>query len=190
MRCTGTVRLDAAFRAAHHGCCFGYIHILPVTHQESLALTRRQTLDFLLDDMHDLRAFDLVGAAFAISVPAWASNVSSRSLSSPSRSSRRFEKASPRCCAPSGGGTSRGWCSAGCAGTAAAVRRQACRRIFRQLDHGVLHDVQRGFVVAHGEHGLLEGASFHAGEKVGEFLSVAMQANTAVGRGGRAECAA
>jgi hypothetical protein len=64
MRCTGTVRLDAAFGAAHHGCCFGYIHILPVTHQESLALTRRQTLDFLLDDMHDLRAFDLVGAAF------------------------------------------------------------------------------------------------------------------------------
>lgn len=38
-----------------------------------------------------------------------------------------------------------------------------------QAQHGVLHDVQRRFLVAQREQGLAEDTPLHAGEKVGEF---------------------
>lgn len=53
-------------------------------------------------------------------------------------------------------------------------QRQLGRRpvpvFLRQLDHRVLHDVERRIVVTHGVGSLLERAPFDARQKVGEFL--------------------
>ena len=53
-------------------------------------------------------------------------------------------------------------------------QRQLAGRLVRvflgQLQHRVLDDVERGILVPHGEHRLLEGASLDAGEEGGDFL--------------------
>jgi hypothetical protein len=49
-------------------------------------------------------------------------------------------------------------------------RQLGCRLVavfFGKLDHRVLHDVQRGFVLAYGVDGLLEGPAFDVFEEVG-----------------------
>ena len=46
---TGTVRLDAAFGAAHGRCRFRHVHLLPVTHQKRLSLTGGQFQDLAFD---------------------------------------------------------------------------------------------------------------------------------------------
>ncbi|GAB5606301.1 hypothetical protein TK5_23810 [Sideroxyarcus sp. TK5] len=40
-----------------------------------------------------------------------------------------------------------------------------------ELDHGILHDIQRRMIVAHGICGLLEGATFDAGKEIGKLFS-------------------
>lgn len=40
---------------------------------------------------------------------------------------------------------------------------------FRETHHAVLHDIERCFLVTHGEYGLLEGASLDTGEKIGKL---------------------
>jgi len=47
------------------------------------------------------------------------------------------------------------------------LRRRLCRIFLRQLEHGVLHDVERGFFVVDGKHRLLEGAALNGFEKAG-----------------------
>ena len=45
------------------------------------------------------------------------------------------------------------------------------RRIFfGGLEHRILHDVERGILVADRKHGLLEGAAFYLGQKRRDFL--------------------
>lgn len=51
-------------------------------------------------------------------------------------------------------------------------RKFFCRPVavfLRKLEHGVLHRVQRGVIVAQGELCLPERAPLHAGEKIGKF---------------------
>src|SRR5690348_7933761 len=40
-----------------------------------------------------------------------------------------------------------------------------------EAQHGVLHDVERSLLVAHGEHGLLECTPLHAGEEGGQLAA-------------------
>src|SRR5712692_1742710 len=58
MRRPRAVRLHAALGAAHDFGGLGDIHLLPVTHDESLALTRRQAGNLLLNDFKNLRPFE------------------------------------------------------------------------------------------------------------------------------------
>ena len=43
--------------------------------------------------------------------------------------------------------------------------------LLRELHHRVLHDVVRGLLVVHGEHALLECATLHRGEEIGQLLA-------------------
>src|SRR5260370_31995225 len=58
MRRPGAVRLHAALGAAHDFGGLGDIQLLPVTHDESLALTRRQAGNLLLNDFKNLKPFE------------------------------------------------------------------------------------------------------------------------------------
>ncbi len=42
---------------------------------------------------------------------------------------------------------------------------------FREPHHGILDDVQCGFFVSNGKHGLFEGPAFDAGKEIGKFDS-------------------
>src|SRR5579871_5139463 len=59
MRGPGAVRFHAALGAAHGSGGFGYVQLLPVTHDESLALTRGQLRQLLLNYFKDLSLFEL-----------------------------------------------------------------------------------------------------------------------------------
>src|SRR6266404_6332247 len=59
MRRPGAVRFHAALRASHDACRLSDVQFLPVTHQESFALTGRQALQLLLNDFKDLSLFEL-----------------------------------------------------------------------------------------------------------------------------------
>jgi hypothetical protein len=37
---------------------------------------------------------------------------------------------------------------------------------FRESHHGILNDVQCGFFVSNGKHGLLKGPAFHTGKEI------------------------
>src|SRR5690242_17475313 len=54
MRRPGAVRFNAALRASHDARGLRDVQFLPVTHQESFALTRRQLPQLLLNDFKDL----------------------------------------------------------------------------------------------------------------------------------------
>jgi len=47
--------------------------------------------------------------------------------------------------------------------------RRSIAVFFRETHHAVLHDIERGFLVTHGEYGLLEGAPLDTGEKIGKL---------------------
>ena len=66
----GTVRLDAALRAAHGRGRLGDIEFLPVTQQEGLALTRRQIAPPRPRSLQDLRPRHRVGGAFGAVEPS------------------------------------------------------------------------------------------------------------------------
>jgi hypothetical protein len=52
-------------------------------------------------------------------------------------------------------------------------QRQLLRRsiaiLFRQFHHGILHDIQRCVIVAHGKRSLLESASFDLNQEIGKL---------------------
>ena len=64
----GTVRLHAAFGAAHGPCRLGHIHLLPVTQDECLTLTAGQALDLGLDQAQGLGTAGFVGGIFGATV--------------------------------------------------------------------------------------------------------------------------
>ncbi len=134
-------------------------------------MTRRQALDFLLDDMHDLGALDLVGAAFGrfraglclqrlqqVIVVAVAVGAQAGKQRDPGVA--HLLAAEP--------------VVDGVLQDALEQRRQLggafVAVLLGQLDHGVLDNVQRGVVVADRKYGLLEGAALDAGKKIGQFL--------------------
>ena len=173
MRRPGAVRLHAALRASHGLGGLRDVQFLPVTHEESLALTRRQAAKLLFNDFKNLSPFQLVRRRFlAVGVAGLLQGfqrILVVLLAAPGarRGQQRWSTAS----APSGAGTSRGSRSAGCAGTAAAALRRRGRRSSRQPQHRVLHDVERRFLVADGEHRLLEGAPLDARQERRQFTA-------------------
>src|SRR5947207_2303204 len=59
MRRPGAVCLHAALGAAHLAGSLGDVQFLPVTHDESLALTRGQALELLLNDFKNLSLLEI-----------------------------------------------------------------------------------------------------------------------------------
>ena len=169
----GAVRLHAAFRATHGLRRFTDIELLPITQQEGLPLTLRERLDRFLDDRHDLRLLEPVRRGGRHAARASSTSKVSRGSSSSSspvrprddQSEVQVERTLVR----------RKWSRMPFwrmrwkrSGNSSAGRAGV---VLRQLEHRVLDDVERRLLVLDGEDALLEGASLHRGEEVGQFFS-------------------
>src|SRR5712691_6046692 len=167
MRRPGAVRLYAALGAAHDLGGLGDIQLLPVTHDESLALTRRQAADLLLNDFKNLRSFEktrggllemrsaggLQGFERIVVLVLAASRAERRQQRGPQRA--HFLAAEP--------------VADRVLHDAMEQQRQlgggAVAVFFGEPEHRILHDVERRFLVAHGEYGLLERSPLDALEE-------------------------
>ena len=125
MRRPGAVRFHAALRASHGLGGLRDVQFLPVTQQESLALTRRELGDLFFNYFKNLSPFQpLRRTCLAVGVAGLLQGLQRILvvvLAAPRREAG--QQRGPQSSAPSGGGTSRGSRSAGCAGTAAPVPR-------------------------------------------------------------------
>ena len=166
------MRFHTALRAPHHGSGFGNVEFFPVTEQERLALTGRQLLDFLLNQIKQLCLLGLgvwtallgrTGHAFQsfqrvriVVIAVWRQRGEQGDPQRPDLSSA--EKVTDRVLQD-----------------ALEEERQLGGRLgpvlLRKAEHCVLHDIQRGLLVPDGEQGLLECPPFDAGEEVGEFAA-------------------
>src|SRR6185503_11697388 len=163
----GAMRFHAAFRASHDPRRFGDVHLLPVTHDESLALTRGQARQLLLNDFKHLsllqararRLFSigpvggLEGFQRVLILVLPAAGRERRKQRGPQRAHLL-----PAVPVPDGVLHDAMEQHRQLSGGAVAV-------LLGQPEHRVLHDVERRLLVAHGEHGLLERASLYAFEK-------------------------
>ena len=169
----GAVGLHAAFGTPHRGSGFRHVQFLPVTQQKGFALTRREPR-----------------TALARSCPTTCACSNCRA-----GSSAAFE--SDFACRVSSGSKSSSFSSPlpNAESSVVHVFRTFCRRkwswmvfckmrensigssagrligvFFRQFEHRVLHDVERGVLVAGGEHRLLERATLDIREELRDFL--------------------
>src|SRR5688572_23788388 len=65
MRRPGAMRFHAALRASHSSRSVGDVQFIQVTHDESLALTLRETVELLPNDIKDLRSLKLLPGILA-----------------------------------------------------------------------------------------------------------------------------
>ncbi len=172
MRRPGAVCFHAALRASHGACRLRNVQFLPVTHEESLALTLRQLGKLLFNYFNNLCPFQPVRRGISrLEAPA-SCKVSSGSWSSSSpRPGARLEISVVTASAPSApepiayrvlqDALEQG---RQLAGVAVAVA-------LREAQHRVLHDVERRLIVADREQRLLEGAPFDAREERRQFTA-------------------
>ena len=171
---TGAMGFHAPLGATHYLGGFSDVELLPITQDKGLTLTRRQSFNFLLDDPHGLRPRNLVVGALRLLGPvlrlqSFQGIVIGIVRLGASRCHGR-EKGGPE-------GTHLGTAEMVAGGVlqdALEQQRQFLGRavavFFGQAHHGFLHDVERGFVVAHGENRLLVGAALDFSQKIRQFF--------------------
>lgn len=150
---------DASFRATHRGCRFGYVHVFPVTHQESFPLTRRQLFYFFFNQVECLglqqHAFRGAGARIILV------------------GGEGFERVVVFVIVRGEGGKQR--CPHGADLASPVVVPDRILKdplkqhgklvvgtvavFFGQLEHRILNDIERGIFIADGKYRLLEGSA-------------------------------
>jgi len=164
------VRFHTAFRATHHACRLRGIEIFPVTKQKGFALTRWELFDFFFDDAHHLRSFDLAFRAQKADAAVAAT--------------QHFQQIEAVVSVVAFEVRQIDHDAAANALTAEVVHRgvgqdalEQHRPFFRwpvdialrEPNHAVLHDIERGLIVAHHVGGALEGAALDRAQKGIEF---------------------
>src|SRR5438132_4694708 len=167
MRRPGAVRFYAAFRATHGARRLGDVQLVPITHDESFALTRRQACQLLLNDFKHLSLLQARARRLGGVVAARGLVGVERVLLLVLAAARR-ERGEQR-------GPQRAHLLAAVIVAdrvlhdAVEEQRQLGRGtiavLLREPQHRVLHDVECGFVLAHREHRLLECAPLDALQK-------------------------
>ena len=169
---TGAVSLYTAFGTPHRGSGFGHVQFFPVTQDKRFALTRGQPHQRLFDHSHNLRLLVLPRGIFRgvrvrfrvqsferVEILVFFVATAERREEGRPRipDLRAAEMVVDRILLD-----------------ALKQHRQLGRGLpgvlFRQFQHGVLHDVERRMLVPRGEHRLLERTALHFREKSRNFL--------------------
>ncbi len=160
---------DAAFRTTHGQGCFGYVQSLPVTQQEGFPLTRGEIFQGRLDQV---QGFSLqqggMGCRKSMMFFIYFKGFERIALFVVARVEGGKLDYVPR---PGAGAAIR---------VADGILQDALKQWSQFLGrpvaiflgkphHAVLHDIEGGFLVAHGENRLFEGAPLDAGEEVGKL---------------------
>lgn len=171
MRCPGTMRFNAALRAAHHGRGFGNVHILPVTQQECLALTPRQGFQCLFNNSNNLSLFKLF--KWPIRRPGRIPGTQSFqgvALLVIIAVRKRGKQGSPQRPHLLPAVVVTDVILQDTLKQQGQLRKRFCRVFLGKLEHRVLNDIQRRIFIPHREQRLLIRAAFRSGQKIGEFL--------------------
>lgn len=167
----GAVRFHAALRASHGLCGLCDIHFLPVTQHECLTLTQWQAFNGFLNDIKDLLLFQLFRRAarqFRIFADfkrvEWIDFlvlVCAEQIAEGHDPGRAHFLPAEKV-------------ADGILQDALEQHRQFCRRpggvILRQLEHRLLHDIERKVFVPYRKYRLLECPAFDFCQKIREFL--------------------
>src|SRR5688572_21743020 len=167
VRGPGAVRFHAALRAVHRPRGVGHVQFFPITQNESFPLTFWQAVYLLPNNFKHLSLLKLRRRgglrARIIGFEHVALVVLVGTERGEQRGPRRAHFLAPVPVADR------------VLHDAVEQRGQLGRRqvpvLFREAQHGVLHDIERGFLVAHGEHCLLECALLDALQERGKLAT-------------------